>query len=184
MGKPPGTLGQAPASWISLLEEVPRYADPRPLASGHVVACQARLLNMEVVLKVVLRPSRASNHPLREFIECALSAGQLRSGHPGFVPMLDLLAPKGHLVSVSTSLLPARPLQGILPNLSPPSLLRLITAVADALDYLHAFNAAHGDVSQRNILLDKNGVVHLVDFDFAPLPPYLCRPPTDPTVSS
>jgi serine/threonine protein kinase len=44
---------------------------------------------------------------------------------------------------------------------------RILTAVADALDYAHRHDVLHRDVKPSNIVIDKNGVPYLTDFGLA-----------------
>ena len=48
--------------------------------------------------------------------------------------------------------------------------LRLVSDVADALDYIHGQNLVHNDVKPTNILLDASGCVFITDFGMVAAP--------------
>lgn len=43
----------------------------------------------------------------------------------------------------------------------------VISSLCDALDFLHSNKIIHKDIKPENVMIDKNGVVKLIDFDSA-----------------
>jgi eukaryotic-like serine/threonine-protein kinase len=116
-------------------------------------------LQRDVAVKVSLKV--ASDRQSDELLEEARRAAKLK--HPNIVAAYD-----GQLFFV-TELVDGKNLADIIAD-SKPSISeakRIITSVAEALDFAHQQGFLHRDIKPANILLDTNGRVMVTDFGIA-----------------
>jgi tRNA A-37 threonylcarbamoyl transferase component Bud32 len=135
-------------------------------AFGTVYKARDSQLGRIVAIKVPRSGSLAGKEDLDRFMREARSVAQLR--HPSIVSVYDVGQTDDlpYLVSefveglTLADLLTAR-------QRTPREAAELIAAVADTLQYAHDHGIVHRDVKPSNILLDKEGKPHLMDFGLA-----------------
>lgn len=123
-------------------------------------------LDRFVAIKVLHPTFKDDDSFLRRFSREAKVVARLE--HPHIVPVYDFAQHEGapYLVMryVEGNTLKQRMGEGVL---SPPEILRLARAVAEALDYAHQQGVLHRDVKPSNILLTTGGLVFIADFGLA-----------------
>ena len=121
-------------------------------------------LGTEVAVKV-LNPALAGDEAARgRFIQEAQTASDLE--HPHIV-RIDDLDQDGEQVFLAMEYLPGGDLKSWLGQRGDTrrgEILKLLSQVAQALDYAHQQGVLHRDVKPTNILLDADGDAHLCDF--------------------
>src|SRR5712692_3300424 len=135
-------------------------------AFGTVYKAHDPELGRFVAIKVPRSGSLAGKEDLDRFLREARSVAQLR--HPSIIPVYDVGQSDSipYLVSefvdglTLADLLTAR-------RRSAKEAAELIATVADTLQYAHDRGVIHRDVKPSNILLDKEGKPHLMDFGLA-----------------
>lgn len=103
------------------------------------------------------------------FMREARSAGNL--SHPNIVTIYEVGEDKG-LTYIAMEYVDGQSLEDILMSgkkLALAEIVNLVARVADALDYAHRKGVIHRDIKPGNILIDKEGVPHIVDFGIARL---------------
>src|SRR5947207_3680969 len=148
-----------------------RYRDPELVARGGMGAVYCATdasLGRPVAIKV-LDERLASDESLRKRFEReALTAARL-SGEAGIVTIFDVGEWNGRPYIVM-EYVRGRSLQDVLRDdgaQAPASMLRWLDQTARALDYAHERGVVHRDVKPSNLLLDRQGRVHVVDFGVA-----------------
>lgn len=91
-----------------------------------------------------------------------------RLDHPHIVPVYDYAEIDGQPYLVMKHI-EGRTLKQMLikQTLTLADILRLLTPIADALDYAHSMNVLHRDIKPSNIIIDPNGTPYLTDFGMA-----------------
>jgi serine/threonine-protein kinase len=86
--------------------------------------------------------------------------------HPNIVGVLDFFSesPNFYLVEEYVDGPTLRDVQG---NITTPTALRVISEIAEALDFAHRRGVAHRDLKPENVLLDRSGRSKLADFGIA-----------------
>jgi serine/threonine-protein kinase len=125
-------------------------------------------LHRRVAIKA-LPPELAFNADVRtRFLREAQTAAQL--SHPNIVPIYTV-DERGGVVFFVMALVDGESLAGRLsrqPRLSIDAVRRILSEVADALDYAHACGVVHRDIKPDNILLDRTtGRALVTDFGIA-----------------
>lgn len=125
-------------------------------------------LDRYVAIKVMHQTLSAEENFLARFQREARIIARL--DHPHIVPVYDFDEHDGspYLVMkyVEGETLEDRLRRGPLPL---PEVVRIMTAVADALTYAHEHGVLHRDVKPANILIDARGIPYLTDFGLARL---------------
>jgi protein kinase-like protein len=125
-------------------------------------------LHRHVAIKA-LPPELAFNNDVRtRFLREAQTAAQL--SHPNIVPIYTV-DERGGVVYIVMALVEGESLAQRLarqPRLSIDAVRRILSEVADALDYAHACGVVHRDIKPDNILLDRSsGRAVVTDFGIA-----------------
>jgi serine/threonine protein kinase len=91
-----------------------------------------------------------------------------RLDHPHIVPVYDYAEIDGQPYLVMKHI-EGRTLKQTLikQTLTLADILRLVSPIADALDYAHSMNVLHRDIKPSNIIIDPNGTPYLTDFGMA-----------------
>lgn len=121
-------------------------------------------LQRDVAIKVSRKV--ASDRQSDELLEEARRAAKLK--HPNIVAVYDVGRHDGQLFFV-TELVDGKNLADIIADSKPSTseTKRIISSVAEALDFAHQQGFLHRDIKPANILLDTNGRVMVTDFGIA-----------------
>ena len=124
------------------------------------------MLDRDVALKVLIPVLAADPANAQRFLQEARMLASLE--HPHVVPVFDVgVTPDGsHYFSMQlleNGDFTARLQRGV----SEAELVRVLTAVADALGYAHARGYVHRDVTPANVLFDAEDKPRLTDFGIA-----------------
>lgn len=120
----------------------------------------------EVALKVLLEGPFASEKSKRRFEREVELAAQLQ--HPHIVTILESGIASGRYY-FAMQYVDGQPLDAYLADrkLSIDDALRLFGKICDAITYAHQRGVIHRDLKPSNILVDKEGVPHVLDFGLA-----------------
>jgi len=139
-------------------------------AMGTVYLGKDPRINREVAIKT-LRYEEIDNEQIDEvkkrFFREAEAAGKL--SHPNIVTIYDV-GEDYDIAFMAMELLEGTDLTKYCQkdNLLPlPEVIRIITAVAGALDYAHENGVVHRDIKPANIMILKNGEIRVADFGIA-----------------
>lgn len=149
----------------------PRYRSPHRIGRGgmgEIYRAEDSVLGRTVVVKL-LAPERAANEEVRaRFTREALAAARL-SGEPSTVTIFDVGEWEGRPFIVMEDLaggsLEERLRHGGAQE--PGDALAWLEQAARALDAAHRNGVVHRDVKPANLLLDREGEVHVADFGIA-----------------
>lgn len=133
---------------------------------GVVFHARQRSLDRSVAMKMILPGHLASDEQVRRFQSEARGAARLR--HPNIVSILDAGQLHGqHYFTMQ--FIAGDSLARLLAEkrIDLESGLRLLAAVARAVDYLHRSGVVHRDLKPSNILVDQQGVPYVTDFGLA-----------------
>ncbi len=169
----PEQLGGAVADCESLTGELPRTFGQYELLSeigrggmGVVYRAQQEGLDRIVAVKMILAGHLASPEHVRRFHVEARAAAKLR--HPNIVHIHEVGQINGQdyfaMEYVEGDSLAERIAQG---PLDVDRAVRLVGAVARAVDHLHSQGIVHRDLKPSNILLDDDGAPYVTDFGLA-----------------
>ncbi|UCF35125.1 MAG: protein kinase [Phycisphaerales bacterium] len=119
-----------------------------------------------VALKVVLAGPFAPPATRQRFAREVQLAARLQ--HPNIVRVLE----SGHVGRqqyYSMDFVAGRPLQAYLSDVQPdvPQVLGMFVQVCKAVDYAHGHGVVHRDLKPANVLIDAEGVPHILDFGLA-----------------
>ncbi|HVQ30185.1 MAG TPA: serine/threonine-protein kinase, partial [Vicinamibacteria bacterium] len=168
-GVPPGTGRQTVAELLGDRYEIVRKLGAG--AFGEVYEAKDIALDRKVAVKRIRLDAFAEGPELEEvkqrFIQEAQVAAQLR--HPGIVTIHDIGA-RGSSSFMVMELVGGQTLQAVLREkgrLDLEETLRIVKAVASALDFAHANGVIHRDVKPANLMVDASGHVKVMDFGIA-----------------
>lgn len=124
-------------------------------------------LQRDVAIKVPRRHRSAMPEAMETYWSEARIVAAL--DHPAIVPVYDVGQTRAGSCYVVTKLIRGESLAARLQRtrLAPVEAVRIVLAVADALDYAHARGLVHRDIKPANILLDAHGQPFVVDFGLA-----------------
>ena len=133
---------------------------------GVVYKARHLSLNRIVALKMLLRGRFASNEDQARFRAEAEAIAQL--DHPNIVPVYEAGQLEGH-VYFSMKYVQGRTLQQLLADgpLEQREAARLLSLVANAVDFAHRRGVLHRDLKPSNIMIDDEGQPHVNDFGLA-----------------
>jgi WD40 repeat protein/tRNA A-37 threonylcarbamoyl transferase component Bud32 len=123
-------------------------------------------LEREVALKIPKAKTVKNPKRVRRFLEEAKSAARLR--HPHIVPVYDA-GHDGTVYYIASAFIEGETLEDAIMSggMAPRHAVHIVCALAEALAYAHSLKIIHRDVKPANILLDKKGEPHLMDFGLA-----------------
>jgi serine/threonine-protein kinase len=133
---------------------------------GVVYRARQQELDRVVALKMILQSHLASPEVVRRFQAEAKAAAKLRHSHIVQIHEVGQLHGQDYFTMEcieGQSL--AQRLNGR--KLDLPTAVRLVAAIARAVDYLHHQGVVHRDLKPSNILLDADGNPYLTDFGLA-----------------
>ena len=149
----------------------PRYRGSRLVARGgmgEIYRATDDVLGRAVAIKLLADRYSVDDEVGRRFTREALAAARL-SGQPNTVTIFDV-GEWNDRPFIVMEYLPGGSLAGKLslegPQ-SPDRVLRWLAEAAEALDSAHRNGVVHRDVKPANLLLDRDGVVHVADFGIA-----------------
>ena len=145
-----------------LLEEIGRGGQ------GIVYLARDKSLNRTVALKVLSLGQWASRADLKRFRREALAAASL--DHPNIVPIYEVGEHDGSCY-FSMKFVEGGQLDEVVGRtpISVPQAADMIAKLSRTVHYAHEHGILHRDIKPGNILLDKEGELHLTDFGLARL---------------
>ena len=149
----------------------PRYREPERIAQGgmgDIYRATDSLLGREVAIKVLAERYAGDESVRQRFTREALAAARL-SGEPNVVTIFDVGEHESHPYIVMEylgggSLDDVLRREGAQP---PQQVITWLEEAGRALDAAHARGVVHRDVKPANLLLDRQGNVHVGDFGIA-----------------
>jgi WD40 repeat protein/serine/threonine protein kinase len=135
-------------------------------AFGTVYKARDAELDRLVAVKVPRAGNLSGERERDRFLREARSVAQLR--HPSIVPVHEVGQQDG-LPYLASEFVEGITLADLLSGRQSPfaEAARVIAALADALQYAHDRGVIHRDVKPSNVLLDGQGLPHLMDFGLA-----------------
>lgn len=155
-GSLPKTFGD-----FELLEELGRGG------MGVVYRARQISLNRIVALKLILRGSLASAEERMRFRGEAESVARLN--HPNIVKIYQF-SERGNHQFLSMEYVAGQTLAEFIqshPGLHPDTIADIMIRVSEAIEYAHEQGVLHRDLKPSNILIDSDGIPHIVDFGLA-----------------
>ncbi len=134
---------------------------------GYVFQAWDPRLERVVALKVQRAGSLASPDEVERFLREARSAAQLR--HPSIVSMHETAQTEDNVWFLVSEYIDGVTLESRLQDgpLPPEDTTNIGVELADALQYAHEQGVVHRDVKPSNIIIDREGRAHLMDFGLA-----------------
>ncbi len=166
-----GSLGQRPTQPFAA--DLPREFGPYELLGeigrggmGVVYKARQKDLDRTVAVKMILASHLASPEHIRRFQSEARAAARLRHSH--IVPIHEVGQLGGQhyftMEYIEGESLAERIARG---PVHVQTAVRLLSAVARAVDHLHQQGIVHRDLKPSNILLDREGEPYVTDFGLA-----------------
>jgi len=160
---------QEPTEATSTPVKVGRYRIRRRIGRGgfgEVYVGFDEQLQREVAIKLTYG-GRIGAGAVRMFLEEARILAEL--DHPHIVPVFDIGTTEQSDLYIVSKLIDGSDLATRIENDRPSRelTLKIIAAIADALQYAHSKGLVHRDIKPANILLDKHDTPYLADFGIA-----------------
>lgn len=151
------------------LKKIGKYTIIRRLGRGgmgEVFLAHDPDLDREVALKTMIAGEDASEKAIARFMSEARSAGKLQ--HPGIVGVHEV-GKERNLRFMVMDYVEGETLKELIDegSLTAQRSAEIIRDVAQALHYAHEQGIIHRDIKPGNIMLKKDGSVHLMDFGLA-----------------
>lgn len=134
---------------------------------GFGTVWKARDTELDRIVAVKIpRYQQLGPEELEQFVREARSVAQLR--HPNIVTVHDV-GREGDAIFIVSDLIRGVSLNDLMTGkrLSPREVAGLCVTVAEALDHAHQNGVIHRDLKPSNIMIDSDGVPHLMDFGLA-----------------
>jgi hypothetical protein len=157
-----------PTGTIPRLPEIPGYRVLRRLGRGgmaDIFLAVQQSLQREVALKVLTFDAAVTDEQVKRFEREARTIARLE--HPHIVGIFDVGRIGEQCLYFAMPHLPGGDLSKRDLRESPREALRVLRAIAEALQYAHAQGVVHRDVKPENILFDKADRPLLADFGIA-----------------
>ena len=159
----------APAQAFPLPETIARFVIKQRLGSGAfgtVYRATDPVLGREVALKVPQPGLLESPNAAERFLREARAAAQLR--HPNIVTLFETGLDRGEYY-LATEFIEGSTLSEAVSEagLDPRRAAEVAAALAEAVQFAHAQGIVHRDVKPSNVMLDRQGQPHLMDFGLA-----------------
>ena len=134
---------------------------------GYVFKAHDTQLDRFVALKVQRAGTFATNEEVERFVREAQSIARLK--HPGIVTVYDTIRSEEDVCYLVTEYVDGESLEDRLKSKewSFEECAHLIAAIGDSLQYAHDNGIVHRDVKPSNVLVDRLGKPHLMDFGLA-----------------
>jgi len=134
---------------------------------GYVFKAWDLRLERLVALKVQRAGNLASQEEVERFLREARSAAQLK--HPAIVSLYETGRTDDGVWFLVCELIDGSTLEERLKSgsLAAPEAAAIALELADALQYAHAHGVVHRDVKPSNIIIDRQGQAHIMDFGLA-----------------
>jgi serine/threonine protein kinase len=141
----------------------------RPLARGPV--CESWLASHGAelgVVRVLGDRFAAYPHACSEWLRASWAASRFH--HPSVVPVIDHGTDERGAPAMVRGWVDGETLEEAWTRgaLDPTFVLHIAESLLDALEMAHAHGIVHGALTPSNLLLDRHGAVHLVDFAASP----------------
>ncbi len=145
-------------------------------AFGTVYRAYDPQLDRTVALKVPHAETMTTADRIERFLREAKATANLK--HPHIVPVFDAGKDGAHHY-IASAFIDGQTLSSAIPKngMEFDRAARIARELADALAYAHKQGIVHRDVKPANIMLDKDGGVHLMDFGLAWRPDDETKPP-------
>lgn len=136
-------------------------------AFGYVFKAHDTELDRLVALKVLRAGTFASDEDVERFLREAQSIAQLH--HPGIVVVHDSVRSEEDICYLVTEYVDGESLEARIQreNVSYSTCANLLASICDALQYAHENGVIHRDVKPSNVIVDRQGNPHVMDFGLA-----------------
>lgn len=130
---------------------------------GMGIVYKARQVSLDrlVAIKVLPEDLAADESFVKRFNKEAQVLATLN--HPNIVSIHDK-GKIGNTYYFTMEFIEGTDLRSILKKLSPPEAMKIVSIIADALEYAHKRGVIHRDIKPENILIDKDNNIKIADF--------------------